>query len=203
MKRLITFIILLLSALKLSAQTDELKQTIIGTVTDQQSGNFLRGATVSLLGKSGNAEISSTTDSLGSFKLKNVPIGRQNIRVSLVGYITGYQQNIEVTSSKEVVLEIHLSENVKSLNEVVIRSDKRKDQPLNATAVVSARQLSIDEAVRYSGTRNDPSRMAQNFAGVSGSNDGRNDIVIRGNSPSGLLWRMDGIDIPNPNHFST
>jgi hypothetical protein len=61
----------------------------------------------------------------------------------------------------------------------------------------------MDEAVRYSGTRNDPSRMAQNFAGVSGPNDARNDIVIRGNSPSGVLWRMDGIDIPNPNHYST
>ena len=68
---------------------------------------------------------------------------------------------------------------------------------------MSARQLSIDEAFRYSGTRNDPSRMAQNFAGVSGSNDARNDIVVRGNSPAGVLWRMDGIDIPNPNHFST
>ena len=203
MKKILTFIIILISAFKVSAQNDLLKQTIIGTVIDQQSGNYLRGATVSLIGKGGNAEISSTTDSLGSFKLKNVPIGRQNVRITLVGYKTGFEQNIEVTSSKEVVLEIHLSENVKSLNEVVIRSDKRKDQPINATAVVSARQLSIDEAVRYSGTRNDPSRMAQNFAGVSGSNDGRNDIVIRGNSPSGLLWRMDGIDIPNPNHFST
>lgn len=68
---------------------------------------------------------------------------------------------------------------------------------------MSARQLSTDEAFRYAGTRSDPSRMAQNFAGVSGTNDGRNDIIIRGNSPVGVLWRMDGIDIPNPNHFST
>ena len=74
---------------------------------------------------------------------------------------------------------------------------------MNEAAVVSARQFSVDEAVRYSGTRNDPSRMAQNFAGVSGSNDARNDIIIRGNSPAGVLWRMEGIDIPNPNHYST
>ncbi|MES2847829.1 MAG: TonB-dependent receptor plug domain-containing protein, partial [Bacteroidota bacterium] len=80
---------------------------------------------------------------------------------------------------------------------------RSKNKALNEAAVISARQLSTDEAFKYAGTRNDPSRMAQNFAGVSGSNDGRNDIIIRGNSPSGVLWRMDGIDIPNPNHFST
>ncbi|MEK7224413.1 MAG: TonB-dependent receptor, partial [Bacteroidota bacterium] len=86
---------------------------------------------------------------------------------------------------------------------MVVRSGKQKNKALNEAAVVSARQFSVDEAVRYSGTRNDPSRMAQNFAGVSGSNDARNDIIIRGNSPSGVLWRMEGIDIPNPNHYST
>ena len=90
MKKIITFIIILISAFKVSAQNDLLKQTIIGTVIDQQSGNYLRGATVSLIGKGGNAEISSTTDSLGSFKLKNVPIGRQNVRITLVGYKTGF-----------------------------------------------------------------------------------------------------------------
>ncbi|MDL5410444.1 hypothetical protein QSH82_24605, partial [Escherichia coli] len=81
---------------------------------------------------------------------------------------------------------------------VVVQSSRSKNKAINEVAVVSARQLSMDEAVRYAGTRNDPSRMAQNFAGVSGSNDARNDIVIRGNSPAGVLWRMEGIDIPNP-----
>jgi len=89
------------------------------------------------------------------------------------------------------------------MDEVVVKTGKSKIKALNETAVVSARQLSTDEAFKYAGTRNDPSRMAQNFAGVSGTNDGRNDIIIRGNSPAGVLWRMDGIDIPNPNHFST
>jgi hypothetical protein len=96
-----------------------------------------------------------------------------------------------------------MTEKIKNLEEFIVTADREKNRALNKAAVVSARQLSMEEAVRYSGTRNDPSRMAQNFAGVSGVNDARNDIIIRGNSPTGVLWRMDDIDIPNPNHFST
>ncbi|HEY6505287.1 MAG TPA: carboxypeptidase-like regulatory domain-containing protein, partial [Chitinophagaceae bacterium] len=165
-----------------------------------QSGNVLGNATVLVEGYNSTAGI---TDSLGNFRIKNVPIGRQTIKVSLVGYEEAFIRNIEVTSSKEVVLEIRLKERIKKLEEVIVRSGKQKNRALNEAAVVSARQFSVDEAVRYAGTRNDPSRMAQNYAGVSGANDARNDIIIRGNSPSGLLWRMDGIDIPNPNHYST
>ncbi|OYU56677.1 MAG: TonB-dependent receptor [Chitinophagaceae bacterium BSSC1] len=183
------------------AQKAILTQTIKGVVIDQQSGNPLRNATIVVEGSI--PAISSNTDSQGVFKLVGVPIGRQNIRTVLVGYENATSANIEVTSSKEVVLEIKLKEKISLLKEVVVTSGKQKNRALNEAAVVSARQLSMDEAVRYSGTRNDPSRMAQNFAGVSGTNDARNDIVIRGNSPTGVLWRMDGIDIPNPNHFGT
>ncbi len=70
-------------------------------------------------------------------------------------------------------------------------------------ATISARTFSLEEVTRYSGGRNDASRLVSNFAGVSTSNDSRNDIVVRGNSPSGILWRLEGVPIPNPNHFST
>ncbi len=201
MKRII-ILLLLQSITAISiAQTSGFTQTIRGRVIDEQSGNILSGVTVSTYGLSNN--IVSIADSLGYFILKQVPIGRESVRASMTGYEESVLQNIEVTSSKEVVLEIKLKEKVKRLNDVVLVSNSKKNKAINEMALVSARQLSIDEAVRYSGTRNDPSRMAQNFAGVSGTNDARNDIVIRGNSPSGVLWRMDGIDIPNPNHFNT
>jgi CarboxypepD_reg-like domain/TonB-dependent Receptor Plug Domain len=183
-----------------NAQVNGLAQTIKGIVIDDQSGNVLANVTVTIDGASA---LSSITDEKGVFKLLRVPIGRQHIKASIIGYEDAFIANIEVTSAKEVVLEIRLKENVKKLDELIVKSGKSKSKALNDAAVVSARQLSIDEAFRYSGTRNDPSRMAQNFAGVSGTNDGRNDIIIRGNSPAGVLWRMDGIDIPNPNHFST
>jgi hypothetical protein len=185
----------------LSAQTGDLTQTIRGTIMDEQSGNVLKNVTV-VVGED-NLSISSISDSLGNFRLAGVPIGRRTIKATVIGYEDVILRNIEVTSSKEVVLEIRLTEKVVKLDAVVIKSSKQKSQALNEAAMVSARQFSMDEAVRYSGTRNDPSRMAQNFAGVTGTNDARNDIIIRGNSPAGVLWRMDGIDIPNPNHFST
>jgi len=203
MKKLFTILILTFSGLLASAQKSPFTQTVIGSVTDEQSGSPLHGATIVVINDQLNEPIYGTTDSAGSFKLKAVPVGRQTFKISLVGYKTAIEPIVEITSAKEVVLEIRLVEDLKALNEVVVKADGRKDLPINANALVSDRQLSIDEAMRYSGTRNDISRMAQNFAGVSGTNDARNDIVIRGNSPDGVLWRMDGIDIPSPNHFST
>lgn len=201
MKKIILITVLLQLGLAVFAQTIQYRQTVRGVVIDEQSGNPLSDVTVLLEGI--GPSIAAVTDSAGNFRLQQVPIGRQNIRVSFVGYEQAFIQNIEVTSSKEVVLEVKLKERIRKLEEVIVNSGKPKNRALNDAALVSARQLSVDEAFRYSGTRNDPSRMAQNFAGVSGTNDARNDIIIRGNSPAGLLWRMDGIDIPNPNHYST
>jgi hypothetical protein len=201
MKRTIIFIGLLLAAVFTRAQNTGFTQTIRGIVTDEQSGNILENITV-MIGNSG-LNLHAVTDAKGNFKIERVPIGRQNIKLTATGYEEVVIPNIEVTSSKEVVLDIRLKEKVKKLDNVVIKSGRSKSKAINESALVSARQLSTDEAFRFAGTRSDPSRMAQNFAGVSGSNDGRNDIIIRGNSPAGVLWRMDGIDIPNPNHFST
>jgi hypothetical protein len=199
MKRLLFISALTVIALCAAAQSNTLMQTVKGTVIDEQSGNVLSNATV-LIESSSKAAI---TDETGNFKLTGIPIGRQTIKVTYAGYEEAYVQNIEVTSSKEVVLEIKLKEKVKKLDEVIVTAGRQKNKALNDAAVVSARQFSVEEAVRYAGSRNDPSRMAQNFAGVSGGNDARNDIIIRGNSPAGVLWRMEGIDIPNPNHYST
>lgn len=201
MKNYIFFCLALFSSVLVTAQNNYLTQTVKGTVIDEQSTHVLDGVTIMVDGIT--PAIAGTTDATGNFKLYHVPIGRQTIRVSFIGYEEVVVQNIEVTSSKEVVLEIKLKERIKKLDEVVVTANKQNSRAINEAAMVSARQFSVDEAVRYAGTRNDPSRMAQNFAGISGTNDARNDIVIRGNSPSGVLWRMDGIDIPNPNHFST
>ncbi len=199
MKQISLFILMLIVLKLANAQSNNFTQTIKGVVVDDQSGNTLPNVTITIDGIAKN----SVTDNNGFFKLSDVPIGRQNIKVNCINYQEAFVANIEVTSAKEVIIEIRLKEQIKIMNEVIVKSGKAKSKALNEAAAVSARQLSIDEAFRYSGTRSDPSRMAQNFAGVSGSNDGRNDIIIRGNSPAGVLWRMEGIDIPNPNHFST
>ncbi|MBN4072275.1 carboxypeptidase-like regulatory domain-containing protein, partial [Flavobacteriales bacterium AH-315-E23] len=180
-----------------SPVSGQLTQTVKGQIRDADSEFPLWGATVLLTHDS--LFIGSTTDSLGNFALKNVPVGRQSISVSYLGYESNIVREVIVGSAKEVVLNVSLKEKLTSLKEIEITA--AKDRPLNSMTSVSARVFSTDEASRYAGSFEDPARMAQSFAGVSNDGDYSNELVIRGNSSRGVLWRMEGIEIPNPNHF--
>lgn len=180
------------------AQSEQ--QTIRGTVYDKQSHSPLPGAVV--IATAGSQQYNTTCSTNGEFSLK-VPLGRCNISVKLVGFNDQNYSNILIHSGKETVLEVFLEERVDQLEEAVIVAKVDKDKPLNRMATVSARMLSTEEADRYAGSWSDPARMAANLAGVASGNDSRNDIVIRGNSPVGLQWRLDGFEIDNPNHFGS
>lgn len=197
MKRTFIFtLVFLVSALGWAQQV----QTIRGHVFDKDSKTSLPGANVVLLDV--QPLTGTVTDNDGNFRLEKVAIGRQSIQVSYIGYKPATFQGIIVNSVKEVVLEVELEENVTMSSGVVITGSARKDQTRNQMATVSARTFSVEETEKYAGSRGDVARMAMNYAGVSSANDQRNDIIIRGNSPSGLLWRLEDIDIPNPNHFA-
>ena len=111
--------------------------------------------------------------------------------------------NVEVISGKEKVITHALEPIIKAQQEVVVTADSKRNKALNDFSAVSARAFTVEETQKYAAAVNDPLRMATGFPGVVAANDGNNDIVIRGNSPAGLLWRMEGIEIPNPNHFSS
>lgn len=175
-------------------------QTVKGQILDKQSELPLIGATVQLVS---DLSIGSTTDVDGYFEVIGVPVGRQAFQVNYLGYEPLTIPNVEVSAGKEVVIEIEMEESFTALNEVVVKANANKDQSINSMATVSARQFSMEEVNRFSGGRSDVGRLAGNFAGVSTADDSRNDIVIRGNSPTGLLWQLEGIPIPSPNHFST
>lgn len=176
-------------------------QTIKGVIIDKQSEYPLIGASV-IIANSDPLQ-GATTDIDGVFRIENVPLGRYTLQVEYLGYEPMVIPNILVSSAKETEVNLQMEESLIQINEVVVSADKTaKGQVTNQLATVSARSISVEEASRFSGTFGDPARMAQNYAGVSGSSDDRNDIIIRGNSPIGVLWRMEGIDIPNPSHFS-
>ena len=196
--RLLITTIALFSLLSLPAQT---LQKIKGQILDKQSEMSIIGATVIIKGS--DPLIGTTTDLDGYFTIEDVAIGRYDLHISFIGYEGTTIPNVEVKSGKEVFLNVALQESVESLDEVVITAKTEKDRAQNEMATVSARTFSVEEVNRYSGGRSDIARLAANFAGVSSADDARNDIVIRGNSPTGVLWRLEGVPIPNPNHFST
>lgn len=189
--------LLLLAPVFVFAQT----QTVRGRIIDRQSETPLVGATVQVIGA--EPAIGATTDVDGRFALAAVPVGRQVLQVSYLGYEPQTVPNLLITAGREVVLNLALEESLSAVKEVTIVGRTNKDQPVNDMATISARPFNTEEVLRYSGGRNDIAKLVANFAGVAANNDARNDIIIRGNSPTGVLWRMEGIPIPNPNHFST
>jgi len=176
-------------------------QTVKGQIKDAQADYPLIGATVVVVDS--NPGLGTITDVDGNFRIDNVPVGRQALAVTSIGYKSMTIPNVLVTSGKEVIVNITLEESVERLQEIVVTADADKDLPINDMAKVSARTFSLEEVTRFSGGRNDVAKLAASFAGVSATNDARNDIVVRGNSPVGLLWRVEGIPISTTNHFST
>ncbi|MCK4698785.1 MAG: carboxypeptidase-like regulatory domain-containing protein, partial [Bacteroidales bacterium] len=179
---------------------EQLTQTIRGVIVDKLSKIPLPGATIALFGCETTTGTSSDVN--GNFRLEKVPIGRRTIQIRFLGYESITINNLIVTSAKEINLYLELEEKAFTAEEVVVVAHKSKEQPINKMATISARAFTIEETEKYAGSRGDVARMAMNYAGVSGANDQRNDIIIRGNSPSGLLWKLEGVDIGNPNHFA-
>ena len=174
-------------------------QTIKGTISDKQSQQTILGATIQIL-ESNPLKITKS-DVNGNYKISDVAPGRYTLRISYSGYKEATISNIIVSSGKETILDIQLEESIAEIGEVTVQFKKKGLN--NELTSVSGRSFSMEEVNRYAGGRSDPARLAANFAGVSSPDDTRNDLVIRGNSPVGVLWRIEGLNVSNPNHFST
>ncbi len=173
-----------------------LYQQIRGKVIDVETGGTLPSTNIY---QQGNINNSTVTDLDGNFVL-DVPLGRINLVVSFIGY---QMQIIPllIKSGEEQYLPVNLASSISKLNEVVVEAEKDKARTQNELAYASGRSFTIQEANRYAGTLGDPARMARSYAGVVPTRDDRNDIIIRGNSPTGIQWKLDDIEIPNPNHY--
>jgi hypothetical protein len=194
----ILFSICFLTIQSFAQADDSYAENIRGKIIDAESQTPIPGANITLVDMDGKGSMS---DFDGEFTIQNLPVGRYTIKASFLGYKPEIKRNIQVQSGKELYLIFELTEMVEKLDEVIVSAEHNKEQTINRMANVSARSFSIEETERYAGSLGDPARMAQNFAGVLSAGDQRNDIVIRGNSPTGLLWKLDGVPIPNPNHF--
>ena len=199
MKKQLLFLLCFYSGMGLIHAQNQ-HQTVKGKVVDKESLITLPGANVIIPGT--NPLLGAITDHDGNFKIENVPVGRFNIQISYLGYDPVTIPEIMVGSGKEVVINAGLKESVTPMEQVVVRSHARKDKPLNSMAAVSARLFTVEETQRYSGGLDDPARLVSAFAGVTTGNLQDNAIIIRGNSPKGVAWRLEGVDVPNLSHFT-
>lgn len=195
-KSIIAFVFLMVG---ISGFSQDLVQNIKGRVVDQSTQQPLSFATVVIVDS--DPIVGTTTDIEGYYKLENLPMGRYNVEASYVGFETMIVADIVLTSVKEMVVDFEMSEQSTSLDEVVIKPRTTKENAINRMASVSARMLSVEEANRYAGGFDDPARLAASFPGVA-SSVGNNAIIIRGNAPKFLQWKIEDVEIPNPNHFA-
>lgn len=191
-------IFLSLFFIDVSTAQDQLTHNIRGQAIDKETGVPLIGASIYI--QDSDPLIGVVTDIDGYYAFENLPVGRYRLACSYVGYepqVTGSQL---LTTGKELIYDFQMEEAMSTI-EVEITAVAETDVQAAGLATISVQEFNSELTSRFAGSRSDVSRMAAGFAGVSANDDSRNDIVIRGNSPSGLLWRLNGIDIPNPSHF--
>lgn len=175
-------------------------QTIRGKVVDVDTKEPLIGVNVAVY--MNNELISgAATDENGLYRIPNIAVGRIQLVCSYLGYQTSALNNVVVGSAKEVVIDFELELSAAKLNEIEVKAHK-EGEIINEMAVNSATTFTVENTERFAGSRGDPARMATNFAGVAGTDDSRNDIVVRGNSPFGIMYRLEDVSIPNPSHFA-
>jgi hypothetical protein len=190
----------LLQLMIFSVHGQQFTQNITGTVTDKHLLSPVEGVRITIDTDSTKFALS---DKSGVYEIKNVPVGRIKITATHPQYADISVPNVLLTSGKELIVNLQLEDQVNKMGGISVRAKANKNKPINDMATVSARTFSVEETQKFAAAVNDPARMATSFAGVIGADDGNNTIVIRGNSPAGMLWRMEGIDIPGPNHFSS
>jgi hypothetical protein len=180
-------LLLFLCSSALFAQTS----TIRGVVKDADTGLPLGNATVQLT----PAGQGITANEAGEFRFEQLSVGRYVLSVSFVGYETVTIPEILLESGKEIVQEVKLTQAGKQLQEAIVTTAR-------PVAFNSVQSITIEQTLRYAATYLDPARVATSFAGVAAAHDQANGLVVRGNSPNGMQWRLEGVEIVNPNHLS-
>ncbi len=198
MKVKMMFLVLLFPFILAFLYTDTIAQNgeIRGRVMDETGRIPLQDANVMIK----ETVWGAATDKNGYYIINNIPVGIYNISFSYVGYNKIMVTDVVVKSGKIITVNADLKLNVAE-GEIVTVTAGYFQKPDDAPVSVSS--LNHEEIRRSPGAREDVSRMIQNFAGVNPGSDDRNDLIIRGGSPTEVLFVIDNIDIPNPNHFAT
>ena len=191
-------IVLLIVTFYTASFSQSVTQSIRGKVYDNLTNEPLIGANIYI--PDSDPVIGTSSDMDGNFILERIPVGRHNIQVFMMGYESYLINELLITTGQQPSLDVALQPTVYETEEVIVRVNK--DIPLNPMTTVSSRQFTVEETQRYAGGIDDPARLASSFAGVATPSVVSNGISVRGNNPEGLLWRIEGVEVPNPNHFA-
>ena len=192
-------IICLFANSMLHAQSKKVHQTISGFVFDPASGRALQDASIKIMG---SYPISTKTNIDGRFILENIPMGRYELKISFTGYESLIIKEVLVASVNQIYIEVPMYENTITLQEVESKPKIHQTKPLNPFTIVGGQTFSPEQASRFAGGMDDPARLVSTYAGVTTASMSSNGLSIRGNAPNLLQWRLEGIEIPSPNHFS-
>lgn len=144
--------------------------------------------------------IGAITDIDGNFQLKGLNPGFVRVQASFIGYHSALASEIEISNAKVAFVEIRMEKRDTEIEEVTVNASpfrKTEESP------VSLKTIGIAEIEKSPGANRDISKVIQSFAGVLSSPSFRNDIIIRGGGPSESRFYLDGVEVPNINHFAT
>ena len=170
--------------------------TIKGRISNEINNNSIKGAAILIE----NTEIGTTSDENGNYLLDNLTPGNYTITVSFLGFESTVFYDINVPTNKFVTLDITLLEETSSLDEIQLEVSpfkKSKESPINL------QKISAEEIYRNPGGNRDISKVIQILPGVGSTVSFRNDIIVRGGAPNENRFYLDGIEVPNINHFAT
>ena len=193
MKKNVLFLLLLGLLTTVSAQPTH---RIKGTVIDKASRQPLEFINVLVLGLGRGG----VTDAEGHFNIGEVPPGIYRLQASAVGYKTILTPEY-IVSTKDLTIQIETEENLTELEGVTVTASPFRRDP---ESPVGLRVIGLQEIEKSPGANRDISRIVQSYPGVAFSPAGyRNDLIVRGGSPSENRFYLDGVEMPNINHFST
>jgi hypothetical protein len=174
------------------ASAQDLMQVVRGKISDRLTGIPMAGAGIRLVGSAG--EHTSVSDEHGIFSI-TAPIGRYKLSVSFTGYQT-FHDEVLLIAARELVVNVAITRGETVLEAVEVRSSTAVDD------LPGLQSLSVEKTLRVPANFFDPVRVVTAYPAVVAANDQSNAIIVRGNSPNGLLWRLNGLNIVNPNHLS-
>lgn len=178
-------------------QDEKTPGKISGTITDRTTSTPLYGASVHIM----DTQKGAIANDNGEYKIDTVPPGIYNLRFSMIGYQTLIKTNVSVSPGRTTELSVLLEQEPIEVEGITVKA-KESYFEKDPEAEVSGRTIDAQEIMNSSGAMMDIQRVVQVLPSVVSGADQMNEIIVRGGNYGENLFVMDGIEIPNPNHFA-